>query len=29
VAFVAYEAEHVRGVPIVDKDPKRYVEDNS
>jgi hypothetical protein len=29
VAFVAYQAEHISGVPIVDKDPKRYVEDNS
>ena len=23
VAFIAYEAEHFSGVPIVDKDPKR------
>lgn len=29
VVFAAYEAEHVDGVPIVDKDPKEYVEDNS
>lgn len=29
VQFVAYEAEHVSGVPIVDKDPDQYVEDNS
>jgi Hemerythrin HHE cation binding domain len=29
VAFVAYEAEHVTGVPIVDKDPERYVADAS
>ena len=29
VQFVAYEAEHVTGVPIVDKDPDQYVEDNS
>jgi hypothetical protein len=29
VAFAAYEAAHVDGVPIQDKDPKRYVEDNS
>ena len=29
VAFAAYEAEHVAGVPIVDKDPEQYVEDNS
>jgi len=28
VAFIAYEAEHFTGVPIVDKDPKKYVEDN-
>ena len=28
VAFVAFEAEHVSGVPIVDKDPEKYVEDN-
>ena len=27
--FVAYEAEHVTGVPIVDKDPDQYVKDNS
>ena len=26
VAFVAYEARHVAGVPIVDKDPDEYVE---
>jgi hypothetical protein len=29
VAFAAYEAEHVNGVPIEDKDPTRYVIDNS
>lgn len=29
VAFAAYEAEHVDGVPIVDKDPEAYVRDNS
>jgi len=29
VAFAAYEAEHVDGVPIVDKDPQEYVEDHS
>ena len=29
VAFAAYEAEHVDGVPIVDKDPEEYVRDNS
>ena len=29
VAFAAYEAEHVDGVPIVDKDPDEYVEENS
>jgi Hemerythrin HHE cation binding domain len=27
VPFVAYEAEFVTGVPIEDKDPERYVED--
>jgi hypothetical protein len=27
--FVTYEAEHLSGVPLVDKDPKEYVEDNS
>jgi hypothetical protein len=29
VLFVAYEAEHVTGVPVVDKDPDDYVEENS
>jgi Hemerythrin HHE cation binding domain len=29
VTFAAYEAEHVDGVPIVDKDPKKYVQGNS
>lgn len=29
VVFAAYEADNVDGVPIVDKDPKQYVEDNS
>ncbi len=29
VKFAAFEATHVDGVPIVDKDPKEYVEDNS
>jgi hypothetical protein len=29
VAFAAYEAEHVDGVPVVDKDPDTYVADNS
>ena len=29
VQFVAYEAEHVTGVPIVDKDPDDYIEANS
>jgi Hemerythrin HHE cation binding domain len=29
VTFAAYEAEHVNGVPIEDKDPKQYVSDNS
>jgi hypothetical protein len=29
LAFAAYEAEHVDGVPIVDKDPEQYVKDNS
>ena len=27
VAFAAYEAEHVDGVPIQDKDPQQYVRD--
>ena len=27
VPFVAYEAEFVAGVPIEDKDPDQYVED--
>jgi hypothetical protein len=29
VAFAAYGAAHVTGAPIVDKDPDRYVEENS
>ncbi len=29
VKFVAYEAEHVTGVPVVDKDPEEYIEQNS
>ena len=29
VVFAAYEADNVDGVPIVDKDPKEYVEENS
>jgi hypothetical protein len=29
VTFLAYEAENVTGVPIVDKDPKEYIEQNS
>jgi hypothetical protein len=29
VAFAAYEARNVTGVPIVDKDPDAYVEENS
>ncbi len=29
VAFAAYEAEHVDGVPVVDKDPEEYVRENS
>ncbi len=29
VRFVAFEAENVDGVKIVDKDPKQYVKDNS
>ena len=29
IAFAAYEAKHVDGVPIVDKDPDEYVEENS
>jgi hypothetical protein len=29
VRFARYEAEHVTGVPVVDKDPDEYVERNS
>jgi hypothetical protein len=29
VQFVAYEAEHVTGVPVIDKDPDEYVQENS
>jgi hypothetical protein len=29
VLFAAYEAEHVDGVPIVDKDPDDYVRENA
>jgi hypothetical protein len=29
VRFAGYEAEHVDGVPIVDKDPEQYIRDNS
>ena len=29
VTFAAYEAQHVGGVPIVDKDPEQYVRDQS
>jgi hypothetical protein len=29
VTFAAYEARHVTGVPIVDKDPEQYVRDRS
>jgi hypothetical protein len=29
VTFAAYEAANVDGVPVVDKDPDQYVEDNS
>jgi hypothetical protein len=29
VKFAAFEAAHVDGVPIVDKDPEEYVKDNS
>jgi hypothetical protein len=29
VLFVAYEAEHVTGVPVVDKNPDEYIEENS
>ncbi len=29
VQFLAYEAEHADGVPIVDKDPKEYIKQNS
>ena len=26
---VVYEAEHVSGVPVVDKDPEEYIRQNS
>ena len=29
VKFAAFEAEHVDGVPVVDKDPETYVAENS
>ena len=29
VVFAAFEAEHVTGVPIVDKDPDQYIDENS
>lgn len=29
VEFVVYEAEHVTGVPVVDKDPQQYIAENS
>jgi hypothetical protein len=29
VRFAAFEAEHVDGVPVVDKDPEEYIEENS
>jgi len=29
VVFAAFEAEHADGVPVVDKDPDKYIEDNS
>ena len=29
VEFVVYEAEHVSGVPVVDKDPQEYIRQNS
>lgn len=29
VKFVAYEAQHVTGVPVVDKDPEEYIKQNS
>jgi hypothetical protein len=29
IAFAAFEAKHVDGVPIEDKDPEKYVADNS
>ena len=29
VSFVAWQAEHVDGVPLVDEDPKEYVRENS
>lgn len=29
VVFVAFEAAHVGGVPLVDKDPGQYVQENS
>lgn len=28
IQFVAYEAEHTEGVPVEDKDPKTYIEEN-
>ncbi|MBA8795135.1 hypothetical protein FHX74_002763 [Friedmanniella endophytica] len=29
LAFAVFEAEHVDGVPVVDKDPQTYIEENS
>ena len=29
VEFAVYEAKHVTGVPVVDKDPQQYIEENS
>jgi hypothetical protein len=29
VRFAAFEAEHVEGVPVVDRDPEEYVRENS
>ena len=29
VQFAVYEAQHVTGVPVVDKDPQQYIDENS
>ena len=28
LAFAVFEASHVNGVPVVDKDPEKYVAEN-